>query len=74
MPRPQNSGGEFWLLRSTPCNLETYTQQTMTSSYLCEGDGVGLTLPVYVVGLHQVQGEEVQPELTDVLLTGSDPV
>ena len=74
MPRPQNSGGEFWLLRSTPCNLETYTQQTMTSSYLCEGDGVGLTLPVYAVGLHQVQGEEVQSELTDVLLTGSDPV
>ena len=75
MPRPQNTGGEFWLLRSTPCNLETETRPIATApSYLCEGDGVGLALPVYVVWLHQVQGEEVQSKLTDVLVARSQAV
>ena len=46
----------------------------MRSSYLCEGDAVRLTLTVYVVWLHQVQAVEVQSELTDVGVSGFDPV
>ena len=71
MPRPQNTGGLFWLLN--PCNLETYSKPTVTS-YLSEGDRVSLALPVYVVGLRQVQALEVQPELADVVVAGFDPV